>query len=191
MEKFNMEVFDAFPILKTTRLTLREIRKDDAKRIYDMRSNGRVNEFIARPDMSKQEDALSLAERTIEAYKNKQAIGWAGILRDSNEIIGTCGFNSIDRQNLRAEIGGEMATEYWGKNIAIEAVIAIIKFGLEEMNLHSIEAKVSPNNRGAIFLMEQIGFKKEAHFKDRICFEGKFLDMAVFTLLKGNERYGF
>lgn len=191
MEKFNMKVFDSFPLLKTKRLTLREIRKEDAKRIYDMRSNGRVNAFIARPEMDKLEDALSLAERTIEAYNNKQAIGWAGILRDSNEIIGTCGFNSIDRLNLRAEIGGEMATEFWGKNIAIEAVIAIIRFGFGEMNLHTIEAKVSPDNRGAIFLLEQIGFKKEAHFKERIYFREKFSDMAIFTLLRGNEQYDF
>lgn len=191
MEKFNMEVFDSFPILKTKRLTLREIRKEDAKRIYDMRSNGRVNAFIPRPDMDNHNDALSLAERTIEAYKNKQAIAWAGILRDSHEIIGTCGFNNIDRQNLRAEIGGEMATEYWGKKMAVEAVIAIIKFGLEQMNLHSIEAKVSPDNKGAIFLLEHIGFKKEAHFKERIYFREKFSDMAIFTLLRGNEQYDF
>jgi ribosomal-protein-alanine N-acetyltransferase len=188
METFNERVFDVFPVLKTNRLTLREIRPEDAKRIYDMRSNGRVNQFIARPQMQKEEDALSLAERTIAAYNNKQAIGWAGILRENNAIIGTCGFNMIDTYNLRAEIGGEMATEYWGKHIAIEAVIAIIKFGLEEMNLHSIEAKVSPDNRGAIYLMEQIGFVKEAHYRDRIYFNGKFMDMAVYTLIKGNER---
>jgi ribosomal-protein-alanine N-acetyltransferase len=188
MQTFNHNVFNAFPVLKTHRLTLREIRPEDAKRIYDMRSNGRVNQFIARPQMQKEEDALSLAERTIAAYNNKQAIGWAGILRENNAIIGTCGFNMIDAYNLRAEIGGEMATEYWGKHIAIEAVMVIIQFGLEQMNLHSIEAKVSPDNRGAIYLMEQIGFVKEAHYRDRIYFNGKFMDMAVYTLIKGNER---
>jgi [ribosomal protein S5]-alanine N-acetyltransferase len=188
MQLFNHQVFEAFPVLKTNRLTLREIRPEDARRIYDMRSNGRVNQFIARPQMQKEEDALSLAERTIAAYNNKQAIGWAGILRENNAIIGTCGFNTIDAYNLRAEIGGEMATEYWGKHIAIEAVMAIIQFGLEQMNLHSIEAKVSPDNRGAIYLMEQIGFVKEAHYRDRIYFNGKFMDMAVYTLIKGNER---
>lgn len=188
MQLFNHKVFDDFPVLKTNRLTLREIRPEDAKRIYAMRSNGRVNQFIARPQMQKEEDALSLAERTIAAYNNKQAIGWAGLLRENNAIIGTCGFNMIDMNNLRAEIGGEMATENWGKHIAIEAVLAIIQFGLFKMNLHSIEAKVAPDNRGAIFLMEQIGFVKEAHYKDRIYFNGKFMDMAVYTLIKGNER---
>lgn len=191
METFNHDVFSSFPLIKTDRLTLREIRLADAKRIFDMRSNGRVNTFIARHNMQDQEDAKALAERTINAYNNKQAIGWAGILRENQEIIGTCGFNMIDTYNLRAEIGGEMATEYWGKNIAIEAVQAIIQFGLNAMNLHSIEAKVSPQNRSAIYLMEKLGFVKEAHFKDRILFNDSFYDMAVYTLIKGNETYLF
>lgn len=190
MIAFNDKVFNTFPILKTPRLTLREIRPEDARRIFEMRSNGRVNEFIARPKMETESDALKLTERTIAAYQNKQAIGWAGILRDENEIIGTCGFNMIETHNLHSEIGGEMATEYWGKHIAQEAVKAIITFGLDEMNLQTIEAKVSPHNRGAIYVMEQLGFIKEAHFKNRIYFGGQFTDMAVYTLQAANFNRG-
>jgi ribosomal-protein-alanine N-acetyltransferase len=186
--QLNTSVFDSFPVLKTARLTLREIRLTDAPQIFAMRASGRVNQFIARPNMQLAEDAFHLAERTTQAFNNKQAIGWAGILRDNDEIIGTCGFNQIDVANMHAEIGGEMATEYWGKNIAIEAVKAIIEFGLNTMNLHTIEAKVSPQNRGAIFLMEELGFIKEAHYKDRIYFNEAFTDMAVYTLIKGNEK---
>jgi [ribosomal protein S5]-alanine N-acetyltransferase len=190
MPLFNTSVFDSFPILKTPRLTLREIRVTDAPQIFAMRANGWVNQFIPRPSMQQVDAAESLADRTIQAYYNRQAIGWAGILRDNNEIIGTCGFNSIDIPNLHAEIGGEMATEFWGKNIAIEAVKVILFFGLNSMNLHTIEAKVSPQNRGAIYVLEQLGFEKEAHYKDRIYFNNSFSDMAVYTLLKGKEQLG-
>lgn len=187
----NSAIFETFPIIKTARLTLRDIRVSDAENIYKMRSNGRVNQFIARPSMGNYEDSIKLVERTRDAYKNKLAIGWAGLLRDNNEIIGTCGYNQIDFANLRAEIGGELSVDYWGKNVALEAVIGIINFGLNTMNLHSIEAKVSPENRGAIFVMEKIGFKKEAHYVDRIYFNNKFSDMAVYTLIKGNEHLDF
>lgn len=187
----NKDIFKQFPILRTDRLTLRDIRNTDAQQIFEMRSNGRVNQFIARNNMDKLEDSEKLVERTILAYQNQQAVGWAAILRDNNKIIGTCGFNQIDYSNLRAEIGGELSVDYWGKNIAIEAVATIVKFGLDVMNLHTIEAKVSPENRGAIFLMEKLGFKKEAHFVDRIYFKNKFSDMAVYTLIKGNEDLSF
>ncbi len=189
--QINTNVFNNFPVLKSSRLLLRDIKLTDAPKIFEMRSNGRINQFITREDMKEIDASIKLVEKTILAYQNKQAIGWAGIIRNNQEIIGTCGFNSIDFANLRAEIGGELSVDYWGKNIALEAVATIIKFGLETMNLHTIEAKVSPNNRGAIFLLEKIGFIKEAHFVDRIYFNNKFYDMAVYTLLKGNESYNW
>lgn len=182
--QLNTSVFEQFPVLTTSRLLLREIRLQDAEQIFEMRANGRVNQFIARTEMQEAQEAEKLVERVRNAFEQQQGIGWAGILRDSNSIIGTCGFNSIDVYNLRAEIGGELSVNYWGKNIALEAVDAIVQFGFETLGLHSIEAKVSPDNRGAIYLLEQIGFVKEAHFKDRIYFEKSFSDLAVYSILR-------
>ena len=187
--KINDKFFDNFPILKSKRLLLRDIKMSDATQILKMRSSGRINQFIRRENMREIDDSFKLIEKTILAYKNRQAIGWAGVLRDNNDIIGTCGFNTFDFSNLRAEIGGELSVDYWGKNIALEAVITIVKFGFNYMNLHTIEAKLSPDNRGAIFLLQKIGFKKEAHYVDRIFHNNKFYDMTVFTLIRGNENY--
>ena len=182
--EINHDVFASYPQLKTKRLVLRQIIPEDAQAIFEMRANGRVNQFIPRPTMTDLENAKLLVEKTNEAYTNKQGIGFAGVLRDNQKIIGTCGFTNIESYNLHAEIGGEMATEYWGKHIAQEAVEAILNFGLNTLNLQTIEAKVSPNNRGAIYVLEQFGFVKEAHFKNRIYRNNVFEDMAIYTLQK-------
>ena len=189
--KINEQVFDEFPVLTTNRLRLRAITAEDAAALFAMRSNGRINQFIARDNMIDPEAAARLAEKTIAAYHNRQGIGWAGMLRENKELIGTCGFNRIDYPNLRAEIGGELSVDYWGKNIALEAVGAIVQFGFDTMNLHTIEAKVAPDNRGAVFLLEKIGFKKEAHFRDCIYYDGRFLDMAVYGLVRGRKPHIF
>lgn len=178
----NQHVFDSFPEIKTKRLLLRQIRLEDASEILKMRQNKQVNQFIARNSMSDADEATLLVEKTNQAFESKSGIGWAGILRDRQEIIGTCGFNKIDYPNNRAEIGGELSVDFWGKHLAIEAVQAIVAFGFREMNLHTIEAVVSPQNRGAVFLLEHLGFEKEAHFKERIYFNESYLDMAVYTL---------
>lgn len=176
--------FEKFPVLKTKRLILRAIEIDDAQAIFEMRANVLVNSFIARTAMETIEAAQNLVNATQQRFTEKQAMGWAGVLRDQQKIIGTCGFNNFDFANKHAEIGGEMATEYWGKGIAQEAFEAIINFGQNELDLQTIEAKVSPDSRGAIALLNAYGFVKEAHFKNRIFFEGQFLDMAVYTLHK-------
>lgn len=182
--KVNDSVFDSYPVLKTKRLTLRQILPSDAEAIFAMRSNKILNKFIARDSLSSSDDAASLVQKTNKTFTEKKGIGWAGLLRENNTIIGSCGFNSIDYPNLRAELGGELATDFWGKNIAIEAAKAVVSFGFQQMNLQSIEAKVSPQNRGAIYLLESIGFIKEAHYTNRIYYNGGFLDMAVYTAHK-------
>lgn len=174
-------VFEQFPTLETKRIILRELTMDDSSAIFKMRASERIGEFIARPEMAKRDDAESLTEKSRAAFYDKGGIAWAGEVKATGEMIGTCGFNQLDAPNLHAEIGGEMAVEFWGRGIAQEAVKAILAFGFNTLGLHTIEAKVSPQNGSAIYVMEQLGFIKEAHYKDRIYFEGVFQDMAVYT----------
>lgn len=181
--ELNCQVFDQFPVIQTERLLLRQIEMKDAIQIMHMRQSNRVNRFIARDSMTNLDSAKELVKKTSDAFDSKAGIGWAGVLRNRSEIIGTCGFNRIDYLNNCAEIGGELSVDYWGKNIAMEAVQAIVTFGFEKINLQAIEAFVSPENRGAIYLLESLGFEKEAHFKERVYFNGIYLDMAVYSLL--------
>lgn len=180
----NLTCFESFPELKTKRLTLRGIQPQDAEQIFQMRSNQATNRYILRNQMTDAESAKELVANVNQGYQNKQALAFAGLLRDKKEIIGTCGFNRFDMLNNRAEIGGELFVNYWGKHIAIEAVKAIITYGFNEIQLHAIEAKVLPHNRGAIALLENLGFEKEAHFRNYAFFNDKYHDLAVYTVHK-------
>ena len=63
---------------------------------------------------------------------------------------------------------------------------AIVDFGIHQLGLHSIEARVWHTNRGAIYILEQLGFQKEAHLKDALYFKNRFMDIAVYSLLAEN-----
>lgn len=179
--KLNLSCFTDFPIIKTDRITMRQILKEDAERIFEMRANPRTNRFIFRPEMEEPKNAVELVAKVEEGYRNKSVLAWAGILRDGNRIIGTCGFNSISHQNLRAEIGGELLVDYWGKNIALEAVNGIIEYGFNQLGLNTIEAKVNPDNKGAVHILDLLGFEREAFFKQYGYYDGIFRDLAVYT----------
>lgn len=183
MTSINLDFFEKFPVIETRRLLMREFRLEDAEAIMAMRNNPRVGEFILRSPMKEAKDAQDLIEKIQKSYADKQNIGWAGVDKETGRFIGGCGFNHIDFDNNRAEIGGEMVVDYWGQKLAIEAVQELIKYGLETMNLHSIEARLWPENRSAVYLLEQMGFVKEAHFKDRL-FDPRsesYRDIAVYT----------
>jgi ribosomal-protein-alanine N-acetyltransferase len=177
MMQIEQSVFEKFPVLQTQRLILRELRPADAAKIFSMRSNGMGNHFIARLKMTNRAAAERLIEKSIALHKNRNGIGWVGVLKDNNEIVGTCGFNNIDHYNMSAELGGELSTEHWGKKMAGEAVYEIIRFGFNIMNLHTIEAKVSPGNKGAILILKQMDLSRKLYFATA------FISMVSFLTL--------
>jgi ribosomal-protein-alanine N-acetyltransferase len=185
----NNGVFRDFPVLHTSRLLLREILPGDAADIFEQHNNTNVNRFVAREEMKAVKEAEKFVTDTRKKYKTQQGIMWAAQLRGSGNIIGTCGFTRIEHANLRAELAGELSPEWWGKNIAMEGVKEIVKFGMQILNLHSIETRIQSGNLGAVFLMEKLGFVKEGHFRERIFHNGKFHDLLVYSLIKGTRSY--
>lgn len=125
--------------------------------------------------------AVQLVEKARASFYNKSGIAWAGELRSNQRLIGTCGFNRIDLQNRRAELGGELDSPFWGRDLAIEAVKAIVGFGFEKLGMHTIEARLDPDNRGAIHLLKSLGFQQEAHLKECIFINGGYKDMCIYT----------
>jgi len=73
--------------------------------------------------------------------------------------------------------------DFWGKGIMKEALLAAIDFGFNQMNLHSIEAHINPDNTASGMLLEKVGFVREAYFKEDFFFRGEFIDTAIYSLL--------
>jgi ribosomal-protein-alanine N-acetyltransferase len=65
-----------------------------------------------------------------------------------------------------------------------ETINTIVRFGFNEMKLHSIEANVNPLNEKSKKVLEKVGFKKEAYFRENYLFNGNFLDSVIYSLLE-------
>lgn len=183
IETINETAFTTFPVLKSQRLTMRAIVPTDAVEIFKMQTDDLVLRYIAKEKPTTLKDVEALIDTLDKAYEKQEMLCWAAVVNEgeSQQIIGTCGFNRIEKENLRAEIGGALSPQYWGMGVAYEAVKKIVEYGLQELGLHAIEAKVDANNKSAIFLLEQLGFVREAYLKDRIYFNGQFIDMCIYT----------
>lgn len=175
--------FTVFPNLQTTRLELRQIQESDAKDLYVLRSDKRVMQYIDRPMAERIEDALALINKIEESLKANEGITWGISLRNDSRLIGTIGFWRMDKPNYRAEIGYMLHPEMQGKGLMHEAISAVIKYGFENLNLHSIEANVNPLNVVSKKILEKNGFVREAYFKENYYYNGKFLDSLIYSLV--------
>ncbi|MEZ4690513.1 MAG: GNAT family N-acetyltransferase [Ignavibacteria bacterium] len=184
MKKFNEDVFDQFPVLKTERLTLREITDKDADDIFQIRKSEEVMKYYGHYPYKNISEAYEMIEVVKSGFKNREGIRWGITFHDSDKLIGTGGVWRILKEHLRGEIGYELSEDHWKKGIMFEAFTAITDFAFNKMNLHSLEANLDPENTGSVKLLEKLGFVKEGHTKDSYFFDGKFTDTGIYSLIK-------
>jgi ribosomal-protein-alanine N-acetyltransferase len=173
--------FDPFPILKTERLTLRQISPNDANEVFVIRSNKQTMHFIPRPVAQNMQDVTELLEKWNKSFFDGEGINWAITLTGEDKLLGMVGFVRMTKEHFRAELGYVLNPDYHGKGIMSEAVEAVMRYGFETIGYYSVEAVIDPENKSSVSVAERAGFKKEAHFKERDFYHGKFNDTTVYT----------
>jgi ribosomal-protein-alanine N-acetyltransferase len=182
--EINKEIFKSFPELESERLYFRKITPADLKDLFHIRSNDDVMRFMDVPRHNSISDAEKLIHSIEDSYKKETSINWAIIEKHSNNFIGYIGFIRIFPEHCRAEIGYALKPEYWGRGYMYETLNRMVRFGFNEINLHSIEANVNPANERSKKVLEKIGFKREAYFRENYLFNKKFLDSIIYSLLE-------
>jgi len=178
--------FIPFKNLETERLFLRRIDTIDVDAVLELRGNPQTMKYIPRPLVKTKEDALEHIAMINEKIDNSTGINWVITLKDNPKLIGIIGHYRIQPENYRAEIGYMILPQYHGKGIATEAIKAVVEYGFEEMQLHSLEAIIDPENQASEKVLLKSGFVKEAHIKENEFYDGKFIDTVIYSLLRKN-----
>ncbi|MBP6556739.1 MAG: GNAT family N-acetyltransferase [Flavobacterium sp.] len=178
--------FHPFQNLETERLLLRRIDANDVEEVLKLRGNPEIMKYIPRPLATTKEDALTHIALIEERIQENMGINWGITIKGNNKIIGIIGHYRIQPENHRAEIGYMSMTEYNGKGYITEAIKAVVAYGFEQMDLHSIEAVIDPENKASERVLQKNGFVKEAHILENELWEGKFWDTVIYSLLRRN-----
>jgi ribosomal-protein-alanine N-acetyltransferase len=178
--------FTTFPVLETTRFVLREVTLEDAADMYHIMSSAEAMRYFGQQPMTSPGQAVQRIQGIRNSFRERTGIRWAIAQRTTGQFIGTCGFWRLFEPHARAEVGYELAPEWWGKGVMTEAVAATLDFGFSRMKLHSIEAQIHPGNLGSRRVLEKLGFVQEGYFRENYYdpVESRFTDTVVFSLLK-------
>jgi ribosomal-protein-alanine N-acetyltransferase len=169
--------------LETGRLVLRMIKDSDAERLFQMRSDPAVMQFIDRAPMQRLQEAQELIQKIKIDWITDSGITWAITQKPDEEMIGTLGFWRIDKENHRAEIGYMMLPLYQGQGLMREAITRILETGFRHIGFHSVEANINPHNDRSRRLLESVGFVQEAYFRENYFYNDRFFDSAIFSLI--------
>jgi [ribosomal protein S5]-alanine N-acetyltransferase len=175
--------FLPFQTLASERLVLRQITENDVQEVFTLRSNPTSMQYIPRPIMENNEQALEHIKMIQSRIETNEGINWAITLKGNPKMIGIIGHYRIKWEHFRSEIGYMILPEYEGKGLITEAIQLMIDYGFNQMKMHSLEAIIDPQNYASARVLEKNGFIKEAYFKENTFFEGIFYDSIIYSLL--------
>lgn len=175
--------FNPFPVLQTSRLFLREMTADDAENLFLLRSNEQVMRYLDRPKAISVEQMRVKIEQIAQDLKDCRCVQWTICIKDTNKFAGTICIWNIDRDHHRGEVGYMIMPQYHMQGYMMEAIAEVIRYGFEDLNLHSLEGQVTPKNIPSIKILERNGFVREAYFKENYYWQGNFIDTAVYSLI--------
>jgi ribosomal-protein-alanine N-acetyltransferase len=154
--------FTPFPVLKTVRLTLRQLRGSDDNEIFALRSNDNVNKYLGRKPAKSIDDAKNFIKTIKENIQRNDSIYWAITLNGTDKLIGTICLFNFSEDHSKAEIGYELLPDFQGKGIMQEAISKVIHFGFQHVRLNSIEAYTHSENKSSTRLLEKLNFKRDS-----------------------------
>lgn len=181
-----MQNTDTYPEFETSHLKFRKLGTEDVHDIFQLFSDPETMRFDGGQIMVNTDEAV----RLVRAYSSffSPAVRWAITGKDKNVFYGTAGFHHIDYLSKKAEIGGELLKRYWHLGIATEAFPALLAFGFGNMALNRIEALVSPQNQGALRIINHAFFKKEGCLRQFQRWGDRYVDLEIYSLLREEWR---
>lgn len=170
------------PDTQTERLCLRQLAPDDAAPIFAYRSLPKVSEYQSWPQSMEdlQEAICSMSLREFGTP------GWYQIgiaLLTDGRLIGDCGARFLETDSRVAEVAITIAPAFQSRGYASEALVALLNLLFLKQKIHRVYASVDPRNAASMGLMERIGLRKEAHFKQSLWFKGSWVDDVHFAIL--------
>ncbi|MFT6188785.1 MAG: ribosomal-protein-alanine N-acetyltransferase [Oleispira sp.] len=178
----------SFPVLETNRLRLEKLSKDDSNSLFELFSDNAVVKYYDLEVFTEQSQASNLIEFFNSRFKENTGIRWAIRLKETNEFIGTCGFNSWSPKMKNATIGYDLLPKYWSNGFTTEAVHRIVKAAfLGELScgkLNRIQGDTVPGNSASESLLLKVGFKEEGLRRQSGYWKNQFHDLKCFGLIR-------
>lgn len=158
MEMIKRSKLVNIPPIDLGEIFLRAIEYDDYFDLYEYGSDERVTRTLSWTI-----DTLIAAETAIKVVHLSRPdhhipLPYAIIHKETNKMIGTCDFHTIEWETLTGEIGYVMNHDFWGNGYMTKACKALIDFGFNYLGLEKIIISHELNNIGSQRVIEKSGF---------------------------------
>ena len=186
-----MALYPDYP-LRTERLILRPFTRGDVDAVFAYRRREDVARYLFDTALSREECALAVQQRigqvALEAEGDKIILGVE--LAVSGALIGEVSLIWRSVEARQGEVGWIFDPAYHGHGYATEASGAVLDLAFGPGDIHRVSARCDVRNDASWRLMERLGMRREAHFREHARFKGGWDEELIYAVLRREWRDG-
>jgi RimJ/RimL family protein N-acetyltransferase len=173
-----------FP-LRSERLLMRPFEDGDFDALVAMQSDPQVARFLYW-DARSPEEVRAQLERIKPMTgidETLDSLRLAAVRRDTGELVGDYSLRLASREHRQGEIGFITHPAHQGQGFATEGSLVLLRLGFDVLGLHRIFGSCDALNTASASVMERLGMRREAHFRESEIFKGTWGDELIFAML--------
>jgi len=164
-------------------IRLRALEPSDAERAHQWINDREVTQHL----MTRYPWSLIAERQFLEEAARKNSFEEARFAIDTKDgiHIGMCGLHRGRPEDRNSELGIMIGDKsFWSSGYGTDAMLTLLRFAFEQMNLHKVALGVFDFNERALAVYRKCGFVEEGRFREDYFQDGRYWDVIRMSLLR-------
>lgn len=151
---------------KNNKVILRPLSEADIEDFLAYRSDPLVCRYQGFEPYTKEKAIAFLQTHNwIDLQRKGEWMQMAIVGQQDGDLLGDAALRFLEYQPQIAEVGCTLSQRYQGQGFAHSAMQLLLSSIFKQTNVHKVNALMDERNTAAVHLVEKLGFKREAHFR--------------------------
>ncbi len=173
-----------FP-LETPQLRLRPFERRDIEAASRYHTLPNVQRYLARPcrDANDVASALEAMRQQVALQRPGDAISLAMVRKGDDRVIGHVSLTWSDATASQAELRFAIDPAHSGQGYLTQAISAMLDLAVDVFRIHRVFVRCDGHSHHSVALMQKLGLRLEAHYREHALFRGEWDEELHFAIL--------
>jgi RimJ/RimL family protein N-acetyltransferase len=173
--------------MSSPRVTLRELRTEDAASLLAMVSTEEVSRFISPPPTTV-EGFERFIMWAIRERERGNYVCFAVVPEGMSAAVGLFQLRALESGFGTAEWGFALGSSFWGTGVFVESARLVLDFAFDTVGVHRLEARASLANGRGNGALRKIGAVEEGVLRQSFFRGGAYHDQVLWSILADDWR---
>ncbi|KKB09868.1 GNAT family N-acetyltransferase [Devosia chinhatensis] len=171
--------------IETSHLVLRPFERADCDAVARYHTLPSAQRYVDRPTRYPEEvsAAVAIMRKQVELHRPGDILSLAMVRKGDHALVGQVSLKWSDATSGQGEVRFLIDPAHSGRGYLTEAISAMLDLAFSHFRVHRVMVRCDGRSHHSIKLMQKLGMRLEAHYREHALFQGEWDEELHFAML--------